>query len=544
MVFFSSLSGLLNGATWKSVVSRRASRRTPRFVPRLEPLEDRTVPSTLTVSSAADDGSSGTLRAVIAAANPGDTIVFAKQLKGDTITLIQGQLTISKNLDIEGPGADQLTISGNHASRVFEISSGVTANVAGLTIANGLVVTADIAGGGGISNDLFATLNLTNMTLVNNQTLGGEGGGLYNAGTVTVIGCTFAGNQAIDSGSGFGGGGIANEGVGTFGGTISVAGSTFVGNQAMGPGSLGGSGGGIMVNNFPLDSGNSSFTLSNSAFTGNQGTGFGGGVAILGGPSTVSGSTFTRNLAKVGGGGVASFDTLAVTSSTFTANQAVAGGAINGGDQFAPLTVRTSTFTDNLARGDQFASGGAISSNLLTVTDSSFIGNQSIANGPPEIEPTAFGGAIDLSEFASGLSAPTVNGCSFANNQVISSYFAVGGAVSSSAPASLTNSTFSDNQALGSGPGAAANGGALDCFHSGMTVTNCTLTGNQAIGGAGGDGVITLGFGEGGGIDSFGNLTVVNSTLIGNRAIGAPLAPGAPTSSPLVTAAASLPMTR
>jgi hypothetical protein len=46
---------------------RRAIRPQP-FVPWLEALEDRTVLSTLTVTRAADDGSAGTLRAVLAAA--------------------------------------------------------------------------------------------------------------------------------------------------------------------------------------------------------------------------------------------------------------------------------------------------------------------------------------------------------------------------------------------------------------------------------------------------------------------------------------------
>src|SRR5262249_55474453 len=75
----------------------------PRFLPRLEALEDRTVLSTLTVTSAADDGSAGTLRAVLAAARSGGTIQFAKQLQGQTITLKQGQLSINQSLDLVGP---------------------------------------------------------------------------------------------------------------------------------------------------------------------------------------------------------------------------------------------------------------------------------------------------------------------------------------------------------------------------------------------------------------------------------------------------------
>src|SRR6516162_1067034 len=100
--------------------------RPPRIVPRLEALEDRTVPSTLTVTSPADDGSPGTLRAVIGSASSGDTVMFDPSLAGQTITLTQGELAITQSLNIEGLGADQLTISGNDVSRVFDISGSST----------------------------------------------------------------------------------------------------------------------------------------------------------------------------------------------------------------------------------------------------------------------------------------------------------------------------------------------------------------------------------------------------------------------------------
>ena len=52
-----------------------------RFRPGVEALEDRTVPSTLTVTTLADSGA-GSLRAEIAAAANGDTIVFDGSLSG------------------------------------------------------------------------------------------------------------------------------------------------------------------------------------------------------------------------------------------------------------------------------------------------------------------------------------------------------------------------------------------------------------------------------------------------------------------------------
>src|SRR5262245_30727374 len=77
--------------------SPRPSSRRPRWLPRLESLEDRIALSTLTVTSAADDGSAGTLRAVLTSAASGDLIRFAHRLDGQTITLTQGQLTVSQS---------------------------------------------------------------------------------------------------------------------------------------------------------------------------------------------------------------------------------------------------------------------------------------------------------------------------------------------------------------------------------------------------------------------------------------------------------------
>src|SRR5438105_15256393 len=107
--------GLRPSANRKSKASRRGSRRghgpvVQRFVPRLEPLECRALPSTLTVLNNADIGD-GSMRAVLAQASSGDTITFDPSLAGQTITLTSGELVIDKSLDIEGLGADQLTVS-------------------------------------------------------------------------------------------------------------------------------------------------------------------------------------------------------------------------------------------------------------------------------------------------------------------------------------------------------------------------------------------------------------------------------------------------
>jgi hypothetical protein len=71
-----------------------------RFRPRLEALECRNLPSTLTVYNNADGGA-GSLRDTIAAAGSGDRIVFDSTLNGQTITLTSGELAVNKSLDIE-----------------------------------------------------------------------------------------------------------------------------------------------------------------------------------------------------------------------------------------------------------------------------------------------------------------------------------------------------------------------------------------------------------------------------------------------------------
>src|SRR5262249_11192475 len=93
----------------------RSNRQRSRLL--LEVLEGRCLPSTVTNLSDHDPGS---LRDAIASTPGGGTIDFQPGLSG-TITLTTGGLALNKDVTITGPGADVVTVSGNHASSVLSV---------------------------------------------------------------------------------------------------------------------------------------------------------------------------------------------------------------------------------------------------------------------------------------------------------------------------------------------------------------------------------------------------------------------------------------
>src|SRR5262249_10854022 len=113
-----------------------AAARRP-FAPRLEALEDRSLPSTLTVTNLADSGR-GSLRGQIAAASPGDTIVFKPQLSGaiapGSTLALDRNVSVVGNLDAAGNPLVTLTSSGRDGSTDLAVNPGVTASVSGLTL--------------------------------------------------------------------------------------------------------------------------------------------------------------------------------------------------------------------------------------------------------------------------------------------------------------------------------------------------------------------------------------------------------------------------
>jgi hypothetical protein len=183
----------------------------------------------------------------VAHAAAGDTIQFAANLHGGTITL-GSTLDIQQDLTLDGAGAG-ITVNGA-GNRVFVIEPGVVADVNALTITGGGVPGSSLGGGGiwdqgsltlsnstvtgnsaavggAIYTDIGSTMTMSGDT-VNNNTATTDGGGVVNAGELTIVNCTIAANVANQ------GGGIDNIGV------LKLANSTVASNTVTGSGADGG----------------------------------------------------------------------------------------------------------------------------------------------------------------------------------------------------------------------------------------------------------------------------------------------------------------
>jgi hypothetical protein len=340
------------------------------------------------------------------------TIVFSQTgtitLASTTLPKVTGGITLT----ITGPTTSPagMTIDGAGSVQLMRVAQGATLNLQNLTLAHGNAVD---------SLDPPPLIGGPNVT-------DGEGGAIFNEGTLTISNCTFSANQAtieslgvFDRNVGSGGGAIFNSK-----GTLNITNSTFSANKAapVSEGALGGAGGAIFEDDGTL-------TATNSTFSANQ---------AIGGPVQENGGT-----GGPGQGGAIFGNgregTITITNSTFSANQAIGGPA-------------QPTETGGLGEGGALFQGGI----MITVSKSAFLNNQATggaATGTPAAGGNGLGGAFWLDAHPGGALTSDINNSTFSGNQATGgiatdSAFngqSDGGAIFAEVILALTNTTISGN---------------------------------------------------------------------------------------------------
>jgi len=146
---------------------------------RLEPLEDRRLLATFTVTTLADSGVGSLPERIDKANNTSgpDVINFSAALAGATIVLTGDELVISDDLTIIGPGADQLTVDMTNGRRIFKIDNGGFFNDLDVAI-SGLTLTG--GNGAGPGGAIYTRENLTiEDTIITGNVATGPGGAIY-----------------------------------------------------------------------------------------------------------------------------------------------------------------------------------------------------------------------------------------------------------------------------------------------------------------------------------------------------------------------------
>ena len=265
-----------------------------------------------------NDSGAGSLRQAIldTNANPGpDTIDFDATFFAmpRTINLAgaSGELLITDDLTITGPGAANLTINGGGTTRIFDVNNAVTTinvTISAMTVTGGNGSTGGptpAAGDGGGIRITDENLTLDHMVISGNSATDfNDGGGISADSTANIVirNSTISGNTADSDGGG----------IYFFdGGSLDLESSTVSGNSS-GPDASAG-GGGIYFFGYVASQG---ITINNSTISSNSAVNSGGGVVFnflntIVGTAVIQNSTITGNTAlnstpsdSYGGGGI------------------------------------------------------------------------------------------------------------------------------------------------------------------------------------------------------------------------------------------------
>jgi hypothetical protein len=323
----------------KSSVRGSALRRRPApCKPRLEALEERTLPTSFS-PSVFSDGGPGSLRAAVIDANGDgmdDTIILEAATYQLTVRNSPGQENAAARGDLDLTGAGHTIIIQGQGAALTTINGGV----AGAELQDRLFQVFPNV------KVVFRDLTLTGGTALDDGTDGrlpfqgaGIGGAILNAGSVQLLDVVVKGNTALGGGGadgtasagggpgqGAAGGGIANTSI------LIVARSTLRNNRA-----LGGLGGDAF----------------NFGEGGRGGPALGGGVFNYRGQVAVVSSTLTDNVAQGGNGGFGPFSP--------AVGQGGPGADGTGGGLASAagmVTFSDSTVSENNAKGGQGGGGG------------------------------------------------------------------------------------------------------------------------------------------------------------------------------------------
>jgi predicted outer membrane repeat protein len=320
-----------------------------------------------------NDSGDGSLRQAILDANAteGDDDIDATSVSG-TIDLQSALPSLSESVDVTGPGPDQLTVRRDAGGdyRIFDIGQGVISTISGLTVADGSVS----GNGGGILN--AGGLTVQNSVIAGNHA-GGDGGGIY--GSVKLVASRVSGNSAGGSGGGIycellcgvtaTGSTIADNTAASAGGifgAITLDGTTVSGNSATGEQ---GRGGGLLAV--------LALKVVDSVITGNTATGNGGGIEAVDLSGDVTSSEVSNNSAGGRGGGLyAGFlGAITVTNGRVTGNSA---GTYGGGIQSDGwATLESTTVSENSAVNG----GGLVNFKFMEMTNTTVTENTATEQG-------------------------------------------------------------------------------------------------------------------------------------------------------------------
>ena len=451
--------------------------------------------STITVLNNGDSGV-GSLRQALSDAVSGDTVAFGANM---TINL-NSQLVITKSLTIDGDrnndGVADVTLSGQYRTQVLRVNSGVTATLDGLVITQGLAAGNGAAAGtdgtaamgGGIVN--AGNLTLNNVTVTSNAASGGGGGGGVTSPYVGgAVGGGGGGGGALGGTSG-GHGGTSGFGTGVYGGTSGSA-------------NTGGNGGGYNPNYMGGRGGSSS--------------GGAGGVGAANYSSGGAGGTANNGTISIGGGGGGSG-----WDKPGRAGASASGGIYNASS--GTLTVvGTSVISNNIAAGGGGGGGGGLGGSADS-GGAAGKGVGAIWNKGTLLMTAANFAAMSGNVGGSGSGGPALGGGSTgASVAAVNNIFNDGGTLNTAyAPApTATIVVASPGQHLGSSSTVTItfNQAVTGFTNADLTVSNGTLT---AVSTADGGTTWTATFTPNAGITSATNQIVLDNTGVNSALIGTP----------------------